>query len=392
MLKKLRIADIVSLTLFLLLLPIGYAARRLRGPLWLFSERPAEARDNAYWLFKYIHDNALHQNSYYVIDKSSPDVEKLLRVAPGRVIPFGSLRHYLFFIASTVHVSAHIGGGMPNARVVRQLEQWKLLRNSKVFLQHGVIKDTLDWAFRQHAHIDLFCCSGQREMDHILGVYGYTANQVALTGLCRFDQLIDRSPLQAQRFILVIPTWRKYLASVDEADFRSSPYFKAYTSLLRDDSLIRALESQDLHLVFHLHPGMQRFTHLFSSHSNTIKISDASSDMQPLLRDASLLVTDYSSVFFDFVYMGKSVIYYQFDYEDFRDGHWSTGYFEYDRDGFGPVTRDKSQLMDAINKVINDQFTVEPKYRARVDTFFEYRDTNNCSRTYDAIMALPKRP
>lgn len=49
------------------------------------------------------------------------------------------------------------------------------------------------------------------------------------------------------------------------------------------------------------------------------------------------MVTDYSSVAFDFAYMKKSLVYAQFDREAFFEGQtYDEGYFNYETDGFGP--------------------------------------------------------
>ena len=41
------------------------------------------------------------------------------------------------------------------------------------------------------------------------------------------------------------------------------------------------------------------------------------------------MITDYSSVFFDFSYMRKPVIFYQFDEKKFRKAQYAEGYFSY---------------------------------------------------------------
>lgn len=41
-------------------------------------------------------------------------------------------------------------------------------------------------------------------------------------------------------------------------------------------------------------------------------------DVQQLLKESLLLITDYSSVFFDMMYMNKPVIFYQFDENQYR--------------------------------------------------------------------------
>ena len=60
-------------------------------------------------------------------------------------------------------------------------------------------------------------------------------------------------------------------------------------------------------------------------------------DVQDLLKRSKILITDYSSVFYDFAYMKKEVIYYQFDYNDFFKKHYEIGNFNFEKNGFGPI-------------------------------------------------------
>ena len=64
--------------------------------------------------------------------------------------------------------------------------------------------------------------------------------------------------------------------------------------------------------------------------------------MQGLYARCALLVTDYSSVAFNVAYIDRPVVYFQFDRDEMLGGRHvgRKGYFEYERDGFGPVVTD----------------------------------------------------
>ena len=102
-----------------------------------------------------------------------------------------------------------------------------------------------------------------------------------------------------------------------------------------------------------------------------------------------MMVTDYSSTVMDFVYLKKPVVYTQFDKEEFFESHtYSEGYFDYERDGFGPVCYDLESTVDAMVRMIENDCQLEPEYEKRVEKFFAYTDDQNCKRTLDAILAL----
>ena len=70
---------------------------------------------------------------------------------------------------------------------------------------------------------------------------------------------------------------------------------------------------------------------------------------QDLLNNSSVLLTDYSSVFFDFAYLKKPVIYYHPENDSY---HYEGSYFDYETMGFGDVAIDKE--LPANSTVIFD--------------------------------------
>ena len=93
---------------------------------------------------------------------------------------------------------------------------------------------------------------------------------------------------------------------------------------------------------------------------------------------------------FDFAYLRKPIVYSQFDKESFFDGNHicDQGYFEYDRDGFGPACYDYETTLQAIINYIKKDCKIEDKYLERINNFYAYHDTNNCKRVYDEILKL----
>ena len=98
-----------------------------------------------------------------------------------------------------------------------------------------------------------------------------------------------------------------------------------------------------------------------------------------------MIITDYSSISMDFAYQSKPVIYYQFDQEKFFKAHQPSGYFDYYRDGFGPVCHNSKEVLKSLKEACEDKFKLQERYKARIDNFFILRDNNNCERNYAAI-------
>ena len=105
---------------------------------------------------------------------------------------------------------------------------------------------------------------------------------------------------------------------------------------------------------------LQKYLHHFQSGSARIILADFDHfDVQTLLKESKLLVTDYSSVFFDFAYMQKASIYYQFDSADFHGKHYQKGYFNYREMGFGPVVETEDLLIKCIIENAKESFKID---------------------------------
>lgn len=184
---------------------------------------------------------------------------------------------------------------------------------------------------------------------------------------------------------MLMPTWRIYL---NEQNVKNSEYVRTYVELLHDDALAQLLDSNGVDLFFYPHNRMQPFLYLFENDCPTDRIKIASNreyDVQTLLKESALLITDFSSVFFDFAYMEKPMVFFHFDEEAYRKGHYHQGYFRYE-DSFGPVVWDIPSLIECITSYLENGMVMEPKYKEKVKEYFPIRDKNNCERVFDAVM------
>jgi len=77
---------------------------------------------------------------------------------------------------------------------------------------------------------------------------------------------------------------------------------------------------------------------------------------------SSLLITDYSNLFFDFAYLKKPIIYTQFDYEEYRKTQYKKGYFDYTIHGFGPVCYNLECTITKIISKLAGNCNLEKKY------------------------------
>lgn len=355
----------------------------------LVNDRPEKAADNGEAIFRYIRSNEkdLAKHTFYVLEKNSPDYQRLKKYS--HIVKKGSFKHKLLFINSRAILSSHLVldfySPFPSTEIVyyRDMLTYKL-----IWLQHGITQNDVSVAANKYRKgLSYVVTATNKEYEEFTkSKYAFKPEDVILCGFPRYDKLIDRS----ENVITLAPTWRAYLTGKISANgfhetkdgFYKSEYYQKYSRILGDKNLYTSLKERKIKLKFLLHPGMLGYVDGFKKFENDcIEIVDIKDiDYSKTFAESKLLITDYSSVFFDFAYLKKPVIYYQFDHKDFFGKHYKKGYFEYERDGFGSVVYDHEALLDRIESYMHNDFKMEDMYLERVNKTFQYHDHKNCER------------
>ena len=100
-------------------------------------------------------------------------------------------------------------------------------------------------------------------------------------------------------------------------------------------------------------------------------------DVNDLYIISDILITDYSSVFFDYANLKRPIIFYMYDLEHYRDE--SNGfYFDVEKELPGKIIKTDTDLIDEIKRVTNE-FSYDEKYK-KFNEKFNYLDDGNASR------------
>lgn len=384
--KQIRIKDLFAPIIFLILLIPSFVFRiinKIKGrKLWLVAE-DGEARDNGYHFYKYVRIAHPADYCFYVIKRNSTSYEKVAKL--GNVIKWGGLKHWLYYMSANLNLSSQKSGNPCPAFWYAMHVVFGLYRN-RVFLQHGITKDDSEWLYYKKTKFKYFVCGAKREYDYILERFGYKEKSLLLTGFPRWDNLKDISKKQKNKSILIMPTWRNWLNQIDgTAAFKDSEFFLHWNGLLNDEDFLDYIEKNKIDVYFYPHVNVLRFIGSFQSKSKRVKIIKKCEDIQEYFNKCFLMITDYSSVAFDFAYLGKPVVYYQFDYDEFRKKQLQEGYYNYEKDGFGPVKKTKSKLVCEIIKMVDNNDT------RKMNLFFDYRDNENSKRLYEDLSHSGKK-
>ena len=367
---------------------------------WVFIDRDVDAGDSAEDMYWWMREQHPEVNSWFVVRKGTADWERMsargARLVDYGSPDFGALLHHASHLASS-HADRFISDPVPRKHVPTDY--------LFTFLQHGVIKgDISGWL--NGKSIQVFVTSTEAEYAYVSGdsPFKFGPKEVRLAGLPRFDVLLERSAAVAdddRDLVLVMPTWRDYLVSgmkgaSNERErvegFADTVYAQSIGALLRDESLAARLKAEGKRLVFMPHPNMRPYLGDFDVPADVEVRSYDDTDVREMIIHAAALITDYSSIAFNAAYLHVPVVYFQFDQEEYQQLHTERpGYFEYERDGFGPVAVTVGDAVSEITGILDGGAADE--YRERVAQAFPVRDGRNRERVYEAMReAATRRP
>lgn len=357
---------------------------------WILMDRPERANDNAEHLYREILHKHKDINAWFVLERHSRDWERLSNEG-FKLLPYGEDDHFAALIRSVVYASSHMDKYIsdPLPDYLKKYRRWKF-----VFLQHGITKDDLSSWFNSK-DISLLITSTRDEYRSIIDPesnYRFGSKEVELTGFPRHDNLMDHH-FTRPSWILLSPTWRDWLFVTDPAkgsrtlisEFSTSDFAMNWQELLQSTELFLAAERHGLEVAFLPHPFLEPYLDELDIPENIRILSWDGSSFAKILARTALLITDYSSTAFEAAYIGRPVVYFQFDGDLVLNGAhtYERGYFDYMEHGFGPCVRLPHEVVAATVSLLDEGEDLQ--YIRRKHETFKYRDRSNSKRVVTAI-------
>jgi glycosyltransferase involved in cell wall biosynthesis len=374
------------------------ASRRKYADAWVLIDRTFAAGDNAEVVFRRLRAHHPGINAWFVVAEGTADWHRLRREFGGRVVAHGSLT-WQVLMAHCVHLlSSHADASIVRPPEVLEITEprWRF-----TFLQHGVVtEDLASWLGRDRvgSWVDLLVTSTPDEQAWLAGdgsPYPFTTKEAQLTGLPRFDRLLEAADGVTERDVVVVaPTWRRWLVQRTESGVErpeplpgavESDFVREWTALLAAPELAAVCRDRGLTLTFLPHPNLEALVERLALPEH-VRVVPYGADTPALIARAAVFVTDYSSTAFDAAYVDRPVVYFQFDADlALTGGHLGRrGRFDHARDGFGPVTSSVHAAVEAILATLDRG--PAPAYAERVATAFPERDGQCAERVIEAVL------
>jgi CDP-glycerol glycerophosphotransferase len=180
-----------------------------------------------------------------------------------------------------------------------------------------------------------------------------------------------------KKVILYAPTWR-------DDEFYKNGIYKFSSQI--DFELLKK-ELSDTHVILVKLHYLVEDTIEWSNYQGFVYKFDRSWDIQELYLISDVLLTDYSSVMFDYSILKRPMIIYAYDYKNYRD-NLRGFYFNIYKEFPGPIVENTQDLLNSIKTYQYKDY--EEKYKEFVDKFTSYDDGNASSKIVDLIIEKTK--
>ena len=358
--------------------------------IWIYYDKSYKAGDNGEYAIKYAATQDDGIEKVYFIEKDSKDGERLIKEGYKVVEPGSDEGAFYALFAEVIfmtHIPPFLKLGLNNDMLVyfRDLLSPKIIR-----MYHGypITRSSSYTQMGSNAAAVVIASNYEREL-YTNEDNCFKDEQIIPSGNPRYDDLIDESKNQ----ILIAPTWRPALVGKTALNgkteynpkFKESSFYQLYNKVLTDEKLLSAARRKGYKIKLFFHPKFEAQTVDFET-TDVVEALSPTEDMDyvTIMKQSNLMVTDFSSVQYDFAYMRKPVIYYH----DPLLPYWRITNFDYENIGFGEICKSADELVDVLCGYIENDCKIKEEYKCRYESFFVQSDRQSGKRLYEAVRKL----
>lgn len=331
----------------------------------LYCETRDNMNDNAYSLFLY--DLKFNKNAYFLTTQSNFDKEEDADIKE-HLLVLNTLEAKNYMMYAKRIICSWYAPLLYGYK--KMLYLYPFLNLNYIFVPHGISYDKDSYYLNSvlwGKYTETICCSNL-EKNYFEECNGY--DNVKVLGYPRMDKWVANRSEDNE--ILVFPSWR------DEVDE------KYVNTILEVCKKIRECKPE-MKVIYLAHPSIEKKDYinikrrlLQTSNEIIVGSCDDREIFNKYFSEAKYLLTDYSSVAYDFAYKNGIAMYYE-PFIDENVHYHTNDLFEKYNCGI------RCWSMDDVIQVINGNFDSEI-LQTRVKSFFKYQDGNNTQRVYDEIL------
>ena len=158
--------------------------------------------------------------------------------------------------------------------------------------------------------------------------------------------------------------------------FRDDEINKAKKHIINLQIDLQQMKEQlgdDYILILRPHIIISNALQLDSSLNDFVVNGSDYNDISDLFLITDICITDYSSVMFDYANTGKPMLFFTYDFENYKN-NLRGFYFDFENEAPGPLVQTNEELVSAIKNIDNVQNTYEEKYENFYNRFCTFEN------------------
>lgn len=351
-----------------------------KNVILMYEKEASRYEESSAVLFEKIIDLG-YKNVYFVIDKNIEHLSKINKKYLKKIIYKCSFKHYLYFFLTKTFIGSETIPHSIDLRVANRYI-YKKISDKKynfIFLQHGItymisLASTYRKSFQKGNSLPpntKIVVSSEEEANHFIKYGGYDKKDLYISGMPKFDRNIKYKNADK---IIVMPTWRPWEYNEIRVNFKETGYYKMLMNII--NGVPERLKNK---LIVLPHPLFMEAV----KDSNFPNFIPQNKTYDELLREASLLITDYSSIAFDAFYRGSNVIFWWQDKEECMKNYGGFLMLN-EKNAFGDIAYNTENLKKLIKK--NYLKKQDQKYIKNFRKIVEFNDNQNTNRLIDMLV------
>ena len=333
----------------------------------------------AYTFFLYL--QSINENAYYLICEESAQYQKLLASGKTKnIIPIKRsiiekpevfLNKIHKILIKTKYILTSFGELPPVTETFfYEFPQW-----TYIFIQHGVTylkESVLKTQYLHPNQYNKILVTSDKEIE-LFKKYSFPENCLIKGGFPRWDNL-SKIIENKDNSILFMFTYRQY-----QKDFSQSLYLKNINNLLNNKNLLEFCSQNNTLLYFAPHHANFYVNKTYVTANNNYITNIKADNISQYIKKCSCLVTDFSSVSFDFMLQNKPVLYYIPDKNDINlpsQEKFNIEKIEEKRKNLYNLCNTEEELIEKLKYYINNDFQLEDNIKENYSSFFAVK--NNC--------------
>lgn len=395
---------------FIITIPISVFSKFVpkNKKIWIFGSWSGKNfADNSKYLFLYMNEkhpeikaiwltkneevlNILRSSGYYAY-KTNSMMGGLYSMIAGCIITcngFEDINRYCIAGAKKFN----LWHGSPLKRIGLDAENTNMAPKSNINTFFKKFKKVyLHFLEQEHNSYNRYCASSNTSKNNLMSAFN--TKKVVITGYPRNDVLFSTDWLPEKsiylkrigrnvnyKYVLTyLPTFRDYNFYID--------LLKDYK--FEEEKIQKKLEKLNAILIIKYHHGHKNI-HVGKNRKNNQRIYILSnsdmSDIYPIVKETDILITDYSSILFDYLLLDKPIIFTPFDIKEYikKDRMF---YYDYNSVTPGPKAKDWNEVFDLVEKTINiDKYSAQ---RKKINhKFNKYKDNKSSERVFEMILSI----